>query len=93
MAVFATTGLMPPRVDVSMLQDKDNQNNVLIVIYFDSSLSPTPNPMGRRLGAGGAIHPVRDKNDLNLFLKYRLPMPDFKYFSRAKASFSFKHAS
>ena len=41
--------LMPPRVDASMRQDKDNQNNALIVIYFDSSLSPTPNPMGRRL--------------------------------------------
>jgi hypothetical protein len=76
-----------------MRQDKDNQNNALIASYFASSLSPTPNPMGRRLGAGGAIHPVRDKNDFNLFLKYRLPMPDFNYFSRAKASFSFKQAS
>jgi hypothetical protein len=39
------------------------------------------------------IHPVRDRNRFNLFFKYRLPMPDFKYFSLAVASCSFKHAS
>ena len=38
--------------------------------------------------AHAVLYPVRDKNRLNLFFKYRLPIPDFRYFSRAKTSCS-----